>query len=155
MKKRITLFVLAIVLAIMLLIPSKVDLFSLIPEATDIYIYTGNEGVGRLLMVTSAGNIEETHCTMSDVKAVMRGLSDYRASTVVLSGDYDTVRQVLGRLKAEVVDVDQIEERLFIYGYSPKLRRYCMINGEKINLQLCVKECGEIIVGSPLIVGSY
>lgn len=40
------------------------------------------------------------------------------------------------------------------YGYSPLIKNYLVINGKKINVQIVYKD-GYVVVGTPVILGSY
>ena len=71
---------------------------------------------------------------------------------IALNGeDYQSV---LCKYGAKIVFTEQAEGGQSIYAYSDKIAFLKVVNGEKINMQIFVKD-GNMKVGFPLIYGSY
>ncbi|MCQ2387492.1 MAG: YwmB family TATA-box binding protein [Clostridia bacterium] len=57
-------------------------------------------------------------------------------------------------LKAKEVFIEEVEDGISVYGFSKKIRYSKNINGNKINVQLFIKD-DFVKVGFPLIYGSF
>lgn len=70
---------------------------------------------------------------------------------VVLGGDMDNV---LNLLDVQVANRMEIEDRIIIEGYTPKLVKNENVDNQKINIQLSYFD-GVVVVGYPLIKKSF
>lgn len=78
----------------------------------------------------------------------------YNDNFQVLELDANSLNKLSNFLNLEVVNKNEISDRLIIEGYSNKLKDYIVINGRKVNVQLSISD-GKIIMGYPLINGSF
>lgn len=65
-----------------------------------------------------------------------------------------SLSDVIRYFKAEKVFTERVENLTIIYYYSPKIKYVQMVNGKKINLQVC-KTDNQLKIGTPLIFGSF
>ena len=65
-----------------------------------------------------------------------------------------TITDVITFFKAETVLTERVEDLTITYYYSPKIKYVEIINGKKVNLQIC-ESFNYLKVGSPLIYGSF
>lgn len=64
------------------------------------------------------------------------------------------VDDILNKLKAKIIRTEQVDEITIYYAYSPCLLKRERLFGENINLMIAITP-SKIVVGSPLIKGSY
>ncbi len=64
------------------------------------------------------------------------------------------IQSVILAFNAKIVFVEQINETENFYCYSPKIKGYTRLKGEKINLHFA-KGKTKVKVGSPIIFGSF
>ena len=64
------------------------------------------------------------------------------------------IESVIMAFNAKIVFVEEINEIENFYCYSPKIKGYTRLKGEKINLHFA-KGKREVKVGSPIIFGSF
>ncbi len=63
---------------------------------------------------------------------------------------YDLIQD----FKGEILKIEEIEGKTVFYGFTPFEENFIMLENKKINMQIVEKE-GEIIVGLPIILGSF
>lgn len=78
----------------------------------------------------------------------------YNENFQVLELDANSLNKLSNFLNLEIVNENEISDRLIIEGYSNKLKDYIVINGRKVNVQLSISG-DKIIMGYPLINGSF
>lgn len=78
----------------------------------------------------------------------------YNENFQVLELDANSLNKLSNFLNLEIVNENEISDRLIIEGYSNKLKDYIVINGRKVNVQLSISD-DKIIMGYPLINGSF
>lgn len=79
---------------------------------------------------------------------------EYNDNYQTLELDASSLNKLTSFLNLEVVNKNEISDRVIIEGYSNKLRDYVVINGRKVNIQLSIFD-NKIIMGYPLINGSF
>lgn len=66
----------------------------------------------------------------------------------------DDYKKLLDDFNAQIKITEKTENGVSFYAYSPKIDNFVIINGQKINLQIHIKD--EVIkVASPIILGSF
>lgn len=65
--------------------------------------------------------------------------------------DYE---DLLRELNVQIINKNNISDRLIIEGYSNLLSEYCVINDRKVNIQISVCD-NKVILGYPFISGSF
>lgn len=78
----------------------------------------------------------------------------YNDNYQTLELDASSLNKLTSFLNLEVVNKNEISDRVIIEGYSNKLKDYVVINGRKVNIQLSIFD-NKIIMGYPLINGSF
>lgn len=78
----------------------------------------------------------------------------YNDNYQTLELDASSLNKLTSFLNLEVVNKNEISDRVVIEGYSNKLKDYVVINGRKVNIQLSIFD-NKIIMGYPLINGSF
>ena len=79
---------------------------------------------------------------------------EYNDNYQTLELDASSLNKLTSFLNLEVVNKNEISDRVIIEGYSNKLKDYVVINGRKVNIQLSIFD-NKIIMGYPLINGSF
>ena len=79
---------------------------------------------------------------------------EYNDNYQTLELDASSLNKLTSFLNLEVVNKNEISDRVIIEGYSNKLKDYVVINGRKVNIQLSICD-NKIIMGYPLINGSF
>lgn len=79
---------------------------------------------------------------------------EYNDNYQTLELDASSLNKLTSFLNLEVVNKNEISDRVIIEGYSYKLKDYVVINGRKVNIQLSIFD-NKIIMGYPLINGSF
>lgn len=70
---------------------------------------------------------------------------------VIKSDDYVNV---IEKLNLSISKFKNVSGRLIIEGYSDKISNHVVIDNKKVNVQMSISD-GKIILGSPLISGSF
>lgn len=70
---------------------------------------------------------------------------------VIKSEDYISV---IEKLNLSISKFKNVSDRLIIEGYSDKISNHVVIDNKKVNIQISISD-GKIILGSPLISGSF
>ena len=79
---------------------------------------------------------------------------EYNDNYQRLELDASSLNKLTSFLNLEVVNKNEISDRVIIEGYSNKLKDYVFIDGRKVNIQLSIFD-NKIIMGYPLINGSF
>lgn len=67
----------------------------------------------------------------------------------------DDAEELIKVLNAKFVSVDYYDSFTVTTYYTPLIRNSKTVNGEKVNLQIAVRDDGTVTAGTPLILGSY
>lgn len=81
-------------------------------------------------------------------------LTGILGESIEITGDISKAEKALKKLRARELYREKIDGILFINAYSGLLRGGVVVEGQKINLQIAVKDEGKLIIGTPLIIGS-
>lgn len=97
----------------------------------------------------------EITCTYDFKNQIKSNLHSIQAVSVVIKDcSLDEVDLYLRKLVAKKILSQQIEDIYCVYAYSPFITGAVIIDSNKINIQLAYRN-GQLIIGSPVIVGSY
>ena len=88
-----------------------------------------------------------------NAKKIQQKLSTIKGYSFTFNGIKEEMYNVLNRLKCEIKKREYVDDKLFIYGYSPYFDDFILNNDEKINIEVCFYK-NEINIGVPLILGS-
>lgn len=78
---------------------------------------------------------------------------DEKGLSVKPDGDFDC-EKFIKSISAEKIFTENFEEIELTYYRSPFIKNYITLKHEKINLEIAKKPNGEIIIGTPIILGS-
>lgn len=152
--KKLLLLVVAAVVALCL--TYKVELNEILPKgATSCEFYIAGEANDLSgFQKSEVGNM--TICS-SDIENFGIGY-DKLGNIIGVAVRYDlgaiNVDDILSAANAVSLKVEQGENMVCYYAHSNLLKDSVTVDGKKINLQIAVTQNG-IIVGSPMIMGSY
>lgn len=69
-------------------------------------------------------------------------------------GSYADASAFLDRLNACVIKYEEVDDITIIYAYSNRIEKQEIVFNEKVNIMIALSN-GNMVVGSPLIKGSY
>lgn len=104
----------------------------------------------------STGKGEYELVTDSPWKAQVEKLraANVRGETMSFTGDESDFEALINKLNLKKTIYQNSSDAKTVYGYSRKLRGYVYVDGEKVNIQIVLKD-GQVIAGTPVIFGSY
>lgn len=152
MKKMIVLIILVTLVTITYTVINLED----IVEGEDIYItfYVMDE-IYLPNVITNRGGIGyELKAKIQYADEVRATLKDIKGESVTIKGNIATANDILKRLNATIITEGKIDNITFINAYTRNIRNYVMVDREKINIQIAVRDNGTIIIGTPVIFGS-
>lgn len=79
---------------------------------------------------------------------------DVSGESIKFIGDDKDIDYILDNLNVQIVEEQDFANIRTIYGYSARLGQGVKVSGNKINIQIA-KRGATIIIGTPLILGSY
>lgn len=152
--KKILIFTM-VSLAFLISFPLKPHKLSFVANALGIedgYIYTTEE-CGKLLFEVAG---EKVYQKKADINEIVSRIGEEKlvGITVFLKGDMQTVTMLLDKLGIEIKSTQTILNKNIIYAYSKDLNGYNLAKARESNIQIAVED-NEIIVGIPVIVGSF
>lgn len=125
-----------------------------------IFVFDGDYSVygvnysGELGRKISLGCGEEVSCNKSEVEEVIEGFNDEIYGITVKFASSKTIEEILHILNAKIVRSESFLSRDIYYCYSQDNNNFVVENGKKINYQISIKK-DVVVIGSPLILGSY
>ena len=79
---------------------------------------------------------------------------EYNDNYQTLELDASSLNKLTSFLNLEVVNKNEISDRVIIEGYSNKLKDYVVVNNMKVNIQMSIDD-EKILLGYPLIDASF
>lgn len=107
-------------------------------------VETVQNGNGYILSMDTE-NAKKVYCNLD--KGSIQGIS-----IQFTDADFE-LSKLIKKLKISVIFNEKLENFTFIYGFSPAFDDFVTYNGEKINIQIAIKN-SDIHIGVPLILGS-
>lgn len=108
---------------------------------------------GDYSVYTSSTPAEEYN--LSFTNALFKTITEKESGTSIrFTGNTNDVDGFLSALKCKTVKTENVYGTEIIYAYSPLIHRSVTLEGKKVNIQIA-KRGGDIIIGTPLIQGSY
>lgn len=93
-------------------------------------------------------------CSAVDSEKIKQKVENITGESITFYAEPSSVEKSLNLLNADVVTYEEIGNMRLIYAYTNKIGNYVRVNNQKVNLQLVYKS-GIMIIGTPLILGSY
>lgn len=122
------------------------------PEGTYSFYCTGQQNVSGAVTV-GAGSI--VSCSAKDYKRVRNSIAGIAGESFAIERAKPIdLENIITVLKVEQVRAETVDGIYIIYGFSELLIRGVNLAGVKVNVQIAVS-AERIIVGTPLILGSY
>ena len=117
----------------------------------DAVVYVYCKQYSGINIASGAGYVKTTYANYAKCIQKARGVDGV---TVVVDKNALDVGALVDKLQLCQTFVHQTQDFCCIYGYTPKIRNYVMVDGQKVNVQIAVTAT-QVHVGSPLILGSY
>ena len=93
-------------------------------------------------------NAYSSNCKINDGSLMLK------TGEAIFINDKLSLEQILMEYKGVLVGVEKTESAVNYYAFSPKFKVYKLLNGERVNLHICITETATKI-GTPLIFGSF
>lgn len=104
---------------------------------------------------TYIGGGAEVSCGYQFKNELKKQLKSIEAVSIVINNcQISDLQQYLKKLNAKVVLVQELDEIYCLYAFSPLINTKITVDKQIINVQLVFCN-NSIIIGSPLIIGSY
>lgn len=118
------------------------------------YIATKNFD-GKYSIYTENERIEKEY-NLSFNKAISKKITEgnIKGESIRFIGNDEDIKMFISSTKLKIVDRQKLANNEIIYGYNQGLNNFVILNGEKVNVQIA-KKGATIIIGTPLIFGSY
>ncbi len=101
--------------------------------------------------LSSASSLAEIKSVSLKEYAFTRGI---KGESVRLDAEGFELEKVLKGFNAELRFSENTSDSEIYYAYSPKIRNYKTVKGQKINLHIVIAS-ERVVLGSPLIFGSF
>ena len=115
-------------------------------------------GIANLIpnaKIIKNGNTSIVRCEANYVSSVRNCLSDVLGESVVVKNpSKEQVKKILNYLQNKTFRSENIDETHIVYAYDETLNRYIMLDGQKTNIQVAMKN-DTITIGYPLIFGDF
>lgn len=120
-----------------------------------IYYYLESEIIMENTEIITNGVYYEMKVHMNYASSVKSKIKqDIVGESILIYGDCNTAYDYLNSIDARIIKVQVVDQITFIYAYTRKIRKSVETYGSKVNVQLAVRNSGEIVIGIPLILGS-
>lgn len=152
--KKIILLVVAIVVAVAL--TYQTDVGKLLPSGAktcEFYI-AGEVDEIRDVKMVKVGDMTIASSNFKNYSIVSKQLGNILGVAVRYDKGTVSVDDILRETSAKLVKVEQSENYVCYYAHSNLLKKSVNVDDKDINLQIAITQNG-IIVGSPMIMGSY
>lgn len=104
---------------------------------------------------TSKGGIYwEMKVTLSLADEIRTKLPEIKGESITTRGNREDADEYLSDRSAQIRSEQMIEGIEFIYAYTRGIRNYVTLDGDRVNLQIALREDGIMIIGTPLILGA-
>ena len=101
------------------------------------------------------GNTSIVRCEANYVQSVRNCLSDVLGESVVVkSPSKEQMKRILAYLKDKTFRSEVVDKTEIVYAYDETLNRYIMIDGQKSNIQVAIKN-DLVTIGYPIIFGDF
>lgn len=88
------------------------------------------------------------------VNSNLQYLFNFKRCGEAVEVDFTDYQKILSEFSATVKFTENAEGITSFYAYSPKIKTYILLKGERINLHIALRNAG-MKIGSPLIFGSF
>jgi hypothetical protein len=100
------------------------------------------------------GSYWEMRVSFVLVDEIRNKLPEIKGESLTMRGVRKDAEKCLTDRNAVIRSEQKIEGTEFIYAYTRSIRNYVTLEGEKVNLQIALREDGIMIIGTPLILGA-
>lgn len=139
-----------LIIAALLCVPFTTVSAASLPDSATYYVYCGYCEMGD---VTDVGGNLIVRCNGDNVRRILQTAQNVYGVSATITGDHNTVREIISYFNLSYV-ANSIDGYLCIYGYTDLIPDYISVSGDKINLQIVLKE-GVVYIGTPVLLGSY
>lgn len=149
----VTTVLIAAILGVMLYFapkPMQSDVYSYVQYNPTINVYCRDTTCDA----SDMGLGYQVTCTAADFNKTLASCRNVDGVSVSFAGAAYDVNEIVSRLQATEVSRQQIDDIFVSCYYSPLIREYVTIDGNRVNVQIAYRG-GTVTVGYPLILGSY
>ncbi|HEY8389869.1 MAG TPA: hypothetical protein VIL26_02780 [Clostridia bacterium] len=101
------------------------------------------------------GIYNQVYCSTDQAKKIKRLLNKIEGMSVSFEGGIQDLNFVIDYFDVKIISEKTCDDILYIYGYSSLILTPAVkINNNYINIQLVLRK-DKIIIGTPIILGSY
>ena len=118
------------------------------------YAKTVNKQVANAKYISS-GNSYIICCDFNDATFVKKHIDDVIGESVRIKNcSLNSINKILFDYKNYIIDKQQLDDYTIFLCYDDKLSNFIFIDGQKVNIQIAVKNA-EINIGYPLILNGF
>mgnify|MGYP002515376727 FL=1 len=146
-----------VVFSIICLPLQKPKLNGLIDGNNYTYTFYANEVANTIsnAKVIKNGNTSIVRCEANYVNSVRNCLSDVLGESVVVKNpSKEQMQKILNYLKNKTLRSEIVDETNIVYAYDETLNRYIMLDGQKSNIQVAIRN-DAVTIGYPIIFGDF
>ena len=129
--------------------------FEVMPNVTYFY-YTSQKNIDfKNATIIDCGSAYIVKCDILDAKNVKNNLDNVLGESVRISVfSIDESQSIISKYQSRILYKENIDDYCIYYCYDSSLPKFVSINGQKINIQIAVKQ-NTIDIGYPLILNGF
>ena len=104
--------------------------------------------------ISKGGIYWEMKVTLNLADEIRTKLPEIKGESITTRGNREDADEYLSDRSAQIRSEQMIEGIKFIYAYTRGIRNYVTLDGDRVNLQIALREDGIMIIGTPLILGA-
>lgn len=104
---------------------------------------------------TQSGIGYEIICSGEIARKIRNELKVIEGERADCVGDIYTAKEIIRKAHAEIILTQKLDNMTIYYCYSNRIKGYVEDGRNRINLQIAVRDDNKVIVGIPIILGSY
>lgn len=100
------------------------------------------------------GNSGIVSCNSQSANKVYSKLNGIVGISFVTKGDNKTLTHIFDDLKLTILSKECVDKFIIYLAHTSLFSNHIMVDNKKVNIQIALKD-GDIIIGTPVILGSY
>ncbi len=144
------LIILIIIVALIVATNSNKKLYTILSKTEYVEIYTNSL---ELQNQNNSNPCGYGYCMIVDgriAEDTIKSLEDVSAIQFNYQGEY---LDLLNALNAEVIYINELQGITFIVAYTSFITPFILVDGDRVNIHIAIKDSGEKIIGIPVIYG--
>lgn len=118
----------------------------------EFFVLSFQENLPEFAKSQKSGNGYFITCDLKLAKYLLKDLKNVAGVTIKTNGEID--KNLLNKLQIKILKTEEIYGRKIVYGFSNFFDQFVFMQNKKVNLQI-VENNGKLIIGNPIIFGSY